>query len=359
MNYISTLLTPKETLTSLLAPEKTLTSLLETGYLPHAVIRPYIRRQLTERLSLIASSSLEDAYATKMRCVEMLRRGGGDCDGEEIYEIGSDILTYILGPRMKFSACFYEKGGETLAQAEIGMLRLCGVRGEVGGGMAVLDLGCGWGSTTLYLAEIHPTAHITGLASSPAQKTHIETVARRKGLSNVTILTGDILTYDFAPSSFDRVLAIEILQHTTHYTTLLSRIALCLKPTGKLFLQTLAHRDTPYMLDAGWLTTHFFRGGLMPSADLLLYFQEGGLRVRKQWWVGGRHYARTCEDWLGNMGRDREGVWPGLLEAYGHEGTVRWWNRWQVFFLVGAEMGGWGGGDVWGVCQYLFERGGG
>jgi cyclopropane fatty-acyl-phospholipid synthase-like methyltransferase len=140
-----------------------------------------------------------------------------------------------------------------------------------------------------------------------------------------------------------------------NYSLLLAKVSRALKPGGKLFVHYFAHRTTPYDFEDGWMTEHFFTGGTMPSADLLLYFQSD-LKIERQWWVNGRHYARTCEDWLGTMLRNREGVVKGLRETYGEEGVVRWWNRWQVFYLACAELFAYQGGDVWGVCHYLFVK---
>lgn len=180
-------------------------------------------------------------------------------------------------------------------------------------------------------------------------------MAKAKNLTNLKIITGDVVDYEFEPESFDRVVSIELFEHMKNYAALLKKVSRALVPGGKLFVHIFAHKTTPYDFEGGWMTEHFFRGGTMPSADLLLFFQED-LRVKKQWWVNGMHYAKTCEDWLTTMCGNKEEIWPGLLETYGHEGTVRWWNRWQVFYLACAELFKWEGGDTWGVCHYLFEK---
>lgn len=180
-------------------------------------------------------------------------------------------------------------------------------------------------------------------------------MAKSKGLTNLTVITGDVVDYEFEPVSFDRVVSIELFEHMKNYELLLAKISRALKPSGKLFVHIFCNSTTPYDFESGWMTEHFFTGGTMPSADLLLYFQND-LKIRRQWWVNGKHYAQTCEDWLKKMFECKGEILAGLKETYGEEGVVRWWNRWQVFYLACAEIFAWGCGDTWGVSHYLFEK---
>ncbi|GAB7362450.1 hypothetical protein MBLNU230_g2772t1 [Neophaeotheca triangularis] len=338
-------------------------TLLDGGYLPHFVIRRGIRQQLSQRLQSIATTSLSEAYESKMRYVELLHSRPIAIEtasaNEQHYEVGTSVLSNTLGPRMKYSCCLYPKGNETLAAAEMRMLEDYVTKAELRDGMKIFDLGCGWGSLSLYLAEIFPAAQITAFSNSRTQKAHIDETARAKNLPNLRVVTGDIATFTFDNPDFqnqyDRILSVEMFEHMKNYSLLLQKCDTLLKSGGKLFVHLFAHRSTPYDFSAGWMSEHFFTGGTMPSADLLLFFQQH-LTVRKQWWVSGAHYAKTCEQWLARMLERKEQVWPGLVETYGEGEAARWWNRWQVFYLACAELFAWGGGEEWGVCHYLFEK---
>lgn len=218
---------------------------------------------------------------------------------------------------------------------------------------------CGWGSLSLYLAEIFPNSKITAFSNSRTQKEYIDAQAAKKGLKNIRVVTGDIAEFSFAGTdlegAFDRVLSIELFEHMKNYELLLSKVNTLLVPNGKLFVHIFAHKDTPYDFEDGWMTTHFFTGGTMPSADLLLFFQSD-LQVKKQWWVSGKHYAKTCEDWLSKMNASRGEIWPHLEATYGKGDVAKWFYRWQVFYLACAELFAYEGGDTWGVCHYLFEK---
>ncbi|KAI4918688.1 hypothetical protein J4E90_003075 [Alternaria incomplexa] len=349
MNYIS----------NLVNSDDIINPLIDNGYLPHPVIRVGIRRQLADRLTSIANTSLQASYESKMKYVELLRERPIAIEtktaNEQHYEVGTSVLKGMLGPRMKYSACLYEKGGETLGEAEVRMMETYVQRAGLKDGMTVLDLGCGWGSLSLYLAEIFPNSRITGFSNSRTQKQHIDSVAASKGFKNLTVVTGDVVDHEFEPEVYDRVLSIELFEHMKNYSLLMAKVSRALKPGGKLFVHIFAHKDTPYDFEGGWMTEHFFTGGTMPSADLLLFFQDD-LKIKRQWWVSGMHYSKTCEDWLTTMLSNKESIWKGLVETYGEEGALTWWNRWQVFYLACSELFRWDGGDTWGVSHYLFEK---
>ena len=333
--------------------------LLDNGYLPHFVIRRGIRRLLAQRLSLIASTSLTASYDRKAHYINLLRTrpiaiNTADAN-QQHYEVGTDVLRGMLGPRMKYSCCLYPTGYEDLAMSEVLMMNLYTERAGLEDGMEVLDLGCGWGSMTLFLAEKFANMRVTGFSNSKTQREWIESEARRKELTNVRVITGDVVEYEFEKGRYDRVVSVELFEHMKNYQLLMGKVARALKPGGMAFVHLFCHKDTPYDFDGGWMSDHFFTGGTMPSADLLLFFQDD-LRIKSQWWVNGKHYSQTCEQWLTTMLKNKSSVWKGLEETYGADQALRWWNRWQVFYLACSELFNYGDGEEWGVGHYLFEK---
>ncbi|KJZ75511.1 hypothetical protein HIM_04974 [Hirsutella minnesotensis 3608] len=333
--------------------------ILDGGYLPHALIRVGIRRQLHERLLGIRSTSLSEAVEVKAGFIERLRKQPIAIEtgtaNKQHYEVGTGILAACLGPRMKYSCCLYPEGNESLAEAEEAMLQSYLEKAQLQDGMRILDLGCGWGSGAMFFAEKLPRAHITAFSNSRTQKEYIDARARRRGLSNVHVITGNVVEYEFEHESFDRVVSIELFEHMKNYEMLMAKVARSLKPGGKLFVHIFAHKTTPYDFEEGWMTTHFFTGGTMPSADLLLHFQRH-LTIERQWWVNGMHYSRTCEQWLSSMIANKTQMWPHLVETYGEGGAATWYNRWQIFYMACSELFAYQGGDTWGVVHSLFEK---
>ncbi|KAL8734944.1 MAG: hypothetical protein Q9166_001296 [cf. Caloplaca sp. 2 TL-2023] len=333
--------------------------ILDGGYLPQTIVRYGIRSQLQSRIRTIESTCLQDAYQVKMQYVEALRTRPMAIEtataNAQHYEVGTGVLQACLGPRMKYSCCLYPTGSETLGQAEIEMLDTYVEKAELKDGMTILDLGCGWGSGALYFAEIFPHSRITAFSNSRSQKKYIDQQVLSKGLGNLKVITGDIVDYEFEPEMYDRVVSIELFEHMKNYELLMAKVARSLKLEGKLFVHIFTHRTTPYDFEDGWMSTHFFSGGTMPSADLLHYFQKD-LTLVKQWWVSGRHYARTCEDWLWKLSNSKKSVWPHLEATYGKEQAGTWFQRWKIFYMACAELFACEGGDTWGVSHYLFEK---
>ena len=241
------------------------------------------------------------------------------------------------------------------------MLELYVERGRIADGQEILELGCGWGSFSLYVAERFPGARITGVSNSRTQKQYIDSEAQRRGLRNLSIMTCDMNTFDAEAGRFDRVVSIEMFEHMKNYQALMAGVARWLKPGGLLFVHIFTHRRFAYHFVArdqtDWMARYFFTGGQMPSHELLMQFQER-LSLVSDWTVSGTHYQRTAEEWLRNMDRHRKEILPLFSETYGAKNALKWWAYWRVFFMSCAELWGYEGGEEWIVSHYLFGRAG-
>ncbi len=336
-------------------------ALLERNLLPDWLLRIGIRRLLARRIREESSAgepkSRLDAYAR-----DLGRRPIAENTQEanqEHYEVPTHFFQLCLGRRLKYSGCYFPTGGESLDQAEEAMLGLYVERARIADGQEILELGCGWGSLSLYLAERFPRSRVTGVSNSRTQKEHIDTEARKLGLANLRIITCDMNTFDIAAGRFDRVVSVEMFEHMKNYEALMAGIARWLKPDGLLFVHIFTHRRLAYHFVArdqtDWMARHFFTGGQMPSHELLMRFQ-GRLSLVSDWIVSGTHYQRTAEAWLANMDSHRGEIIPLFRDAYGAGNADKWWSYWRVFFMSCAELWGYRGGEEWIVSHYLFKK---
>jgi cyclopropane-fatty-acyl-phospholipid synthase len=280
---------------------------------------------------------------------------------EQHYELPPEFFALILGPRRKYSCCYWSPDAHNLQAAEEAALTITCERAELRDGEEVLDLGCGWGALSLWMAERYPNSRITAVSNSAAQKRSIDGELMRRGLANVRTITADINEFDPTRgedglSRFDRVISVEMFEHLHNYPPILERIATWLRPGGKLFVHMFCHRRHAYLFEsqgaANWMGRHFFTGGMMPSADLLRRFDRH-LEVTRDWLWDGMHYRRTAEAWLENFDAHERDLMPILSDIYGPAQARRWFHRWRLFFLAVAELFGFKGGSEWFVLHSL------
>lgn len=337
-------------------------ALLARGIVPDFVIRRGIRALNRRRLKEISAGNIELAQAKTMALVASLRRSEiavlTEKANEQHYEVPAEFFALVLGKNRKYSSCYYPTGRESLDTAEDLMLAETAGMARLENGQKILELGCGWGSLSLYMAAKFPRASVTGVSNSASQKQYIDSEAKRRGVKNLKIITADV--NHFAPKEkFDRVVSVEMFEHMRNYDALFARVRSWLKADGKLFVHIFTHRDYPYLFEDNgpddWMGRYFFSGGIMPSNHLFSYFAQGFV-LEEQRIFKGTHYHLTSEAWLKNMDKNRDKIEKIFADVYGEANVRRWINYWRVFFLAVSELFRTRGGEEWNVSHYLYKK---
>ena len=334
----------------------------ESQRIPDSLVRMGIRRLLSQRSRMMNLRNCEQkqalltefiAAADNSHIAEVPEKAN-----EQHYEVPSEFFVHALGPRLKYSCCYWPAGVESLADSEEEALAETARHAQLADGMKILELGCGWGSLSLWMAEKYPNSQILAVSNSKVQRLHIEEQCLLRGITNLSVQTVDM--NDFSPDEkFDRVVSVEMFEHMRNHRELMKRISNWLTDEGKLFVHVFVHREQPYLYEDNgpqdWMTRHFFSGGMMPSAGLLLNYQDE-LMIEQQWNWSGQHYEKTCNAWLHEQDAARETIIPIFEQCYGAKDASCWFQRWRIFFMACAELFAFNDGNEWYVSHYLFAK---
>jgi len=339
-----------------------LIKLAEKGFLPDSLIRLGIKRLCSQRLLQATSFSDADMEKEHAAWIDVLKTSPialvPEKANEQHYEVPPRLFELVLGKNLKYSSGFWPEGVSSLDQSESAMLELTAERAGLFDGQDILELGCGWGSLTLYMAAHFPKSKITAVSNSNDQRQFIEERCRQLKLENISVITADMNDFN-AEGLFDRVVSIEMFEHMRNYEKLLGRVNAWLKKEGKLFVHIFSHQKVAYPFedkdDADWMAREFFSGGQMPSHRLLMSFPEQ-MKIEKDWRVSGIHYEKTSLAWLQKMDKNKAEVIELFKKTYGEEDASLWFQRWRIFFMSCEVLFGYNHGSEWGVSHYLFEK---
>ena len=336
--------------------------LVEQDKAPDFILRQGIRKLLKQRLEDENKGGVEAQQGHLMELIAKLKASPiavntADAN-EQHYEVPTQFYQYCLGKNLKYSSGYWKPGVTDINTSEDDMLELTCKRAELNNGQQVLELGCGWGSLSLYMATKFPGSTFKVVSNSRTQKMHIDEQAEKRGIKNLTVITADMNTFTIE-DKFDRVVSVEMFEHMRNYTLLLKKVASFLKPDGKLFIHIFTHKEYAYLFevidDTDWMSKYFFTGGIMPSDDLMFYFNDD-LVVKKHWRVSGSHYGKTSEAWLKNMDNHKAEIMPLFEQTYGKGQAVKWWVYWRLFYMACAELWAYNDGNEWIVSHYLFNK---
>ena len=336
--------------------------LAESGSLPDSIVRQGIRQLLKQRLTEISANNCEAGMAQMTQFIAAMNRAEiapvPELANAQHYEVPAAFFHHCLGVNRKYSSCFWMPDTQTLDEAEVLALTQTCDHADLQDGQAILELGCGWGSLSLWMATKFPKSTITGVSNSNSQREYIMKTAKSRGLTNINIITADMNTFE-APATYDRVVSVEMFEHMRNYRVLYGKVASWLNTGGKFFKHIFVHRNTPYAFEVqnegDWMSQFFFSGGIMPSDDLPLHFQDK-LKLTQRWRWDGTHYEKTANAWLDNMDKNAKAITPILAATYGDKDVEMWRNRWRMFYMACAELFGYNNGQEWWVTHYLFEK---
>lgn len=337
-------------------------SLIEQDKLPDFLLRFGIRKLIRQRLSDEIAGDTEVQQQKFNELLEELRNSpiaiNTSDANQQHYEVPTEFYQYCLGKHLKYSSGYWQPGVSDLNTSEEDMLALTCLRADLQNGQDVLELGCGWGSLSLYMSAKYPASNFTVVSNSTTQKAFIDQTAKDRGIQNLTVITADMNTFNIQ-QQFDRVVSVEMFEHMRNYTLLLNKVSSFLKAEGKLFVHIFTHQTIAYKFEVkdetDWMSKYFFTGGIMPSNHLLFYFNED-LAVEKHWIVNGMHYSKTSEAWLRQMDAHKKEIMPIFEQTYGKDQALKWWVYWRLFYLSCAELFGFRNGNEWMVCHYLFKK---
>ncbi len=324
--------------------------------LPDLVIRAAIARLCSRTAARLAGGNAESdaSFATDMAARAIAEHT--EAANAQHYEVPAAFFARVLGPNRKYSSCFYRRPASTLQEAEEEALRQTVEHASLADGQSILELGCGWGSLSLWIARQFPHSQVVAVSNSQSQRDYIENEVASRGLKNLRVVTADMNVFD-PGRRFDRIVSVEMFEHIMNWRELMTRLRSWLEPDGRFFMHIFTHRSGAYLFDRGdredWIAQHFFTGGVMPSHHLIRQYADL-FEVEKEWRWGGEHYRRTALDWLRNFDANRAGIESILRAVYG-EDTLLWMRRWRWFFLATAGMFGYAGGSEWGVSHYRMK----
>jgi cyclopropane-fatty-acyl-phospholipid synthase len=326
--------------------------------LPDLIIRAAIQRLCSRTATRLARGNAEsDAWLADEMAARAIAEHTDEANAQH-YEVPAAFFALVLGPNRKYSSCFYKEPMSTLQEAEEEALRQTVEHADLADGQSILELGCGWGSLSLWMARQFPNSEITAVSNSRMQREYIEGEAAARGLKNLRVITADMNVFN-PERQFDRIVSVEMFEHIMNWRELLTRVRSWLAPDGRFLMHIFTHRSGAYLFDRAdgedWIAQHFFTGGVMPSHHLIRQYSDL-LEVEKEWRWSGTHYRRTALDWLGNFDRNRDEIEAILRNPYGNDTALRM-RRWRWFFLATAGLFGYARGSEWGVSHYRMRAG--